>query len=342
MKSFRSAFFPALIAVIIMPFFSQVAAGETIVVYTALEDDEYPAYLELFRKKHPDITIKTVRDSTGIITAKFLAEKGNPQADVIWGLAATSLIKAKKEGMLEPYAPKGLEKVDPLFRDPAEPPFWVGIKAWETGFIVNTIELEGRGLPMPRSYVDLVKPEYRGLVVMANPASSGTGYLTVSGIMQIMGEEKGWEYLDKLDANMMQYTHSGSKPAKMAGQGECVIGISFGYRGLKQKSKGEPVETIWPSEGSGWDLEANALVKKQGIKAAAKTFLDFAISDDIMKLYADIYPITSVDTGMPVPDGYPDDPKSLIIPNDLDAAADRRDGVLLEWSRRYEGKSESW
>lgn len=194
---------------------------------------------------------------------------------------------------------------------------------------------------MPRSYADLIKPEYKGLIVMANPASSGTGYFTVSGVLQLMGEEKGWDYLDKLDANMMQYTHSGSKPAKMAGQGECIIGISFGYRGLKQKSKGEPVETVWPSEGAGWDLEANALVEKAVIKDAARTFLDFAISQDIMKLYADIYPITSVDTGFPAPEGYPADPRSLIIRNDLDASSDARDAVLAEWSRRYDGKSES-
>lgn len=315
-------------------------AGEALVVYTALEDDEYPAYLDLFAERHPDIDVRVVRDSTGIITAKFLAEKDNPQADVVWGLAATSLIRAKKEGMLEPYSPEGLDAVDAMFRDPAAVPHWVGIKAWETGFIVNTIELRERGLPMPRGYADLIRPEYRGLVVMANPASSGTGYLTVSGILQIMGEKDGWEYLDRLHANMMQYTHSGSKPAKMAGQGECVIGISFGYRGLKQKSRGEPVETVWPAEGSGWDLEANALVRKPAIKDAARAFLDFAISPEVMRLYADVYPITSVDTGLAVPDGYPADPRSLIIRNDLDAAAEARDAVLAEWSRRYDGKSE--
>jgi iron(III) transport system substrate-binding protein len=335
-KSILCAFF------VMTSFFSLpvLHAAESIVVYTALEDDEYPTYLELFRKTHPGIDVKVVRDSTGIVTAKFLAEKNNPQADVIWGLAATSLIKAKKKGMLEPYAPKGLEKVEPMFRDYAQPPEWVGIKAWETGFIVNRIELEARGLATPETYTDLLKPEYKGLIVMANPASSGTGYLTVSGILQLFGEEKGWEYLDKLDANMMQYTHSGSKPAKMAGQGECVIGISFGYRGLKQKSKGEPVETVWPAEGAGWDLEANALVRKPVMKDAAKTFLDFAISDEVMKLYADIYPITSIDTGFPAPDGYPADPKSLIIQNDLEAAAEAREAILAEWSRRYDGKSE--
>ncbi len=317
-----------------------VVAGESIVVYTALEDDEYPGYLELFKAKHPDIDVKIVRDSTGIVTAKLLAEKDNPQADVVWGLAATGLITAAEEGMLEPYSPKNLEKAKPLFRDPANPPRWVGIKAWETGIGVNTIELEKLGLPIPRDYGDLLNPAFRGQITMPNPASSGTGYLTVSAILQLMGEQAGWEYLDRLHENIMQYTHSGSKPGKMAGQGECIIGISSGYRGLKQKLAGEPVETIWPASGSGWDLEANALVEKPVVKEAAKTFLDFALGEDVMKLYAEIYPITSVDSGLPAPEGYPADPMSILIRNDLIQAAADRDRVLAEWSARYDGKSE--
>ena len=109
---------------------------------------------------------------------------------------------------------------------------------------------------------------------MSNPNSSGTGFLTVSGVLQLNGKdtEKGWEYLDKLHENISQYVHSGSKPAKMAAAGETAVGISFGYAGISQKAKGAPVEVIFPKEGSGWDLEANALMKKDEIKPAAKTF----------------------------------------------------------------------
>ena len=120
-----------------------------ILVYTALEDDEIPRYLALFKKDHPDINVKIVRDSTGIVTAKLLAEKDNPQADVVWGTAATSLMLCDQAGMLVPYAPKGLEKVLPNMRDSKNPPHWVGIKAWETGFCVNTVECKNLNLPCP-------------------------------------------------------------------------------------------------------------------------------------------------------------------------------------------------
>ncbi len=319
---------------------TRMVNAEELIVYTALEDDEYPGYLELFKKAHPDITVKVVRDSTGIVTAKLLAEKDNPQADVVWGLAATSLLVCDQAGMLAPFAPKDLPKVNPTLRDAANPPRWVGIKAWETGFCVNTVEAEAQSLPIPLSLADLVKPVYKGKIVMPNPASSGTGFLTVSAILQTMGEKKGWEYLDQLHQNIAQYTHSGSKPCKMAGAGEFPIGISFGYRGIIQKKKGEPVETIFPKEGSGWDVEANALIKKAAIKKSAEAFLNWALSPEVMKVYAKVYPVTAYPTGEPIPEGYPSDPFRQLIKNDLNWAAKNRDAILTEWSRRYDSKSE--
>jgi iron(III) transport system substrate-binding protein len=314
-------------------------AGE-ILVYTALEDDEIPVYLENFKKHHPDIEVKIVRDSTGIITAKLLAEKDNPQADLVWGTAATSLLLCDQVGMLAGYAPKNLEKVRDRFRGQGDQPRWVGIKAWMTGLCINTVELEAANLPMPESYADLIKPEYKGHLTMSNPGSSGTGFLTVSAILQMMGEEKGWAYLDKLNDNIVQYTHSGSKPCKLAGAGECTIGISFGYRGIMQKKKGEPVHTVFPKEGSGWDIEANALIKKSDIKPDAKVFLDWAISDEVMKLYAQIYPVTAIATDIPIPEGYPSDPEKQLIENDFDWAAKNRARILEEWTKRYDSKSE--
>lgn len=312
--------------------------GEKLTVYTALEDDELDGYVSAFESAHPDIGIEIVRDSTGIITAKLLAEKDNPRADVIWGLALTSLLVCDEYGMLEGYNPAGIENIRKGFRDErSDEAHWVGIKAWMTGFIGNEIELKNKGLDMPRSYDDLLDPQYRGLLVMPNPASSGTGFLTVSAILQLKGEEAGWEYLGRLHENMAMYTHSGSKPAKMAGKGEFPIGISFAYRGFKQQADGEPVTTTFPAEGSGWDLESNALVKKGRIHKHAKTFLDWAISREMMELYSQVYPIIAYDMEVDVPDGYPKDPSGQLIENDFYWAAKNRERILKEWSSRFEG-----
>jgi iron(III) transport system substrate-binding protein len=316
------------------------ADSETITVYTALESDQIAGYLPMFEAAYPNIKVNIVRDSTGIVTAKLLAEKDNPQADLVWGLAATSLLVANEQGMLEPYSPEGIDRVREEFRDPADPPSWVGIDTWISAFCVNTIELENNGLTMPTSWEDLTKPEYKGFLVMPNPASSGTGFLSVSSVLQRLGEEAGWEYLESLHENIDQYTHSGSKPCKLAGSGEYPIGISFGYRGIIQKEKGEPVETVFPSEGSGWDVESNALVKKDNIKPGAKTFLDWAISDQMMAEYAKNFPITSVETDQPVPDGFPSDPIAQLAGNDFSWAAANRERILEEWTVRFDSKSE--
>lgn len=320
---------------------AETKVNKEITVYTALEDDQIQAYLGSYNATHPDMKVNIVRDSTGIITAKLLAEKDNPVADAVWGLAATSLLALDKEGLLEPYAPEGLDRIQDKFRDSAETPKWVGIDAWETAFIVNTVELEKKNLPIPTSYADLAKPEYKGMIVMPNPASSGTGYLDVAGWLQLMGEEQGWTFMDKLHVNIQTYTHSGSKPAKMAAAGEAVIGISFGYRGITEKKKGAPVEVVFPSEGSGWDVEANALIKKSEMKAEAKSFLDWAISDEPMKEYNNNYAIIAVKgETTSIPEGYTKNPIEQLINYDLVQSANNRDVILAEWSKRYDGKSE--
>jgi iron(III) transport system substrate-binding protein len=319
--------------------FPSAAAGD-LNVYTALEDDELAVYLPAFKKAHPEINIKLTRDSTGIVTAKLLAEKDNIVADVVWGTASTSLLVCDDLGMIKGYNPKGVEKVRKGMKDGVNDPVrWVGIKAYVTGVVGNTIEMKSKGLVMPKSYADLLKPMYRGYLVMPNPASSGTGFLTVSAILQVMGEEKGWDYMDQLHRNIAMYTHSGSKPAKMTGNGEFPIGISYAYRGFKQRSKGEPVVVAFPAEGSGYEVQANALMKKPRIKKEAKVFLDWVISDEAMAMYAKGYPIVATDIAVEVPDGWPSDPMSVLIDNDLMWAAKNRKAILKEWIKRYDSKS---
>ncbi|MDR2610934.1 MAG: putative 2-aminoethylphosphonate ABC transporter substrate-binding protein [Clostridiales Family XIII bacterium] len=318
------------------------AASGTITVYTALEDEQVTAYLAKFNETYPDIQVNPVRESTGVITAKLLAEKDNPVADVIWGTAASSLLVLDTENMLEPYTPEGVDRILPEFKSDKADPTWVGIDAWETAFIVNTVELEKLGLKVSdiKTYQDLLNPKLKGHIVMSNPNSSGTGLLTVTGLLQLYGKDTndGWDYLTKLHENVAQYVHSGSKPAKMAAAGECVVGVSFGYAGISQKQQGAPVEIIFPTDGSGWDVEANALMKKSSINPAAKTFLDWAISDDAMNLYKENYPIIATGQGGKY-DGFSVNPVDQLIDNDLVWVAQNRENILNEWMTKYDAKS---
>jgi iron(III) transport system substrate-binding protein len=311
-----------------------LAQKQTVVVYTAIENEQIADYMKALNKTLPNIELKMLRLSTGDISARFMAEKDNMQAEAIWGVGATNILIFKSAGLLEPYAPKGLDKIQPLFRDKANPPSWVGIDIYMSAFCVNTEMTKKHNLPMPASWADLTKPVYKGQVVMPNPASSGTGYLSVASILQRMGEAEGWKYLDALDKNIAEYTKSGSKPCKDAAAGERAIGVSFEYVALEMKKKGSPVEMVLPKEGSGYEMEANALTKKGAKNPAAKQFLDWAASDEAMALYAKYFAAVAV-AGMPVPEGLPKDISKVVYPNDFDWSAKNRDRILAEWQKRY-------
>lgn len=113
-----------------------LAQKTQLTVYTALETDQIKAYQTAFNKVEPDIEIKWVRDSTGVITSKLLAEKASPQADAVWGVAASSMALFEQQGMLEPYAPLNLDAVMPQYRDKKNPPAWVGMDVF--GAVVSS------------------------------------------------------------------------------------------------------------------------------------------------------------------------------------------------------------
>ncbi|MCO5058726.1 MAG: putative 2-aminoethylphosphonate ABC transporter substrate-binding protein [Rhizobiaceae bacterium] len=330
----------ALFASTVMLGASAAFADTELTVYTAIEAEDLQRYAETFNKEHPDIKVNWVRDSTGVVTAKLLAEKNNPQADVIWGLAATSLLVLKTEGMLEPYAPKGLDQLKAEFKDSDNPPSWVGMDAWVASVCYNTVESEKLGLPMPKSWKDLTDAAYKGHVVMPNPASSGTGFLDVSSWLQIFGEEEGWKFMDGLHENIAAYTHSGSKPCKMAAAGEIPIGISFAFRAAKSKADGAPLEIIVPEEGIGWDMEAIGIVAGTANLEAAKTLVDWTISKTAMEMYNVGYAVVGMPGVAKPVKFFPENIEEKMIKNDFEWAANNREAILSEWTKRYDNKSE--
>ena len=316
------------------------AYSDTLTVYTAVEAEDLKKYAARFNEDHPDIEIKWVRDSTGIVTAKLLAEKNNPQADIVWGLAATSLMLLGNEGMLAPYSPKGVEMLDPKFRDSANPTSWTGMDAWVASICVNTVEATKYNLPTPKKWRDLTNPVYKGHVIMPNPNSSGTGFLDVSSWLQLFGEGGGWTFMDGLHENIARYTHSGSKPCKLAASGEIPIGISFAFRGAKSKAKGAPLDIIIPEEGIGWDMEATAIIKGTKNMKAAQTLADWSISKKANEMYNEGYAVVAMPGVAKAVEFFPPEVASKMIDNDFAWAATNRKRILTEWQSRYDSKSE--
>ena len=308
-------------------------------VYTALEPDQLGPYKEAFEKANPDVEIAWVRDSTGVITARVLAEKDNPRADVIWGLGASSIALFDSMGMLEAYAPKGIAEVKPVFRSSKNPPSWTGMDAWLAVMCFNTVEGGKKNLPKPTSWADLANPVYKDSIVMPNPASSGTGYQAVYAWIQIMGEKAAWDFMDKLHQNIAVYTHSGSAPCVQAAKGERIIGIGFDMRGAKEKTAGAPIDIIMAKEGAPWDMEATAIVKGTKNLAAAQKLADFAVTKGAYELYGKYYAILGYPGINAAPPNYPPSADAAMAKIDLAQMGQERAKILAEWTKRYDSKS---
>ncbi len=315
------------------------AQAAQLTVYTALEPEQLAPYKAAFEADNPGITIAWVRDSTGIITARLLAEKDNPRADVIWGLAASSMLIFEDQNMLQSYTPKGAEQLKPAFRSPKNPMTWTGMDAWLGVVCFNTREAVKRNMRQPKSWKDLTNPIYKGQIVMANPSSSGTGYLMVAAWLQLFGEQEGWNYMSGLHENIAVYLHSGSAPCVQAARGEFTVGIGFDLRGALLKAQGAPIDIVIMKEGSGWEMEATAIHRGTRNLAAAQRLADFAVSRKAMELYNQYYAITAFPGVSALPAFYPPNGETSMVKNDFPWMAKNRDRILQEWTRRYDTKS---
>lgn len=329
----------ALTAVAVMAGGTALAQKTKLTVYTALENDQLKIFKDTIEKAVPSVEIAWVRDSTGVVTARFMAEKGNPQADMVLGLSGSSMAAFAKQGLLEPYTPKGIADLKPVFRSGANPETWVGMDAYLSVVCFNTVEADKKKLPKPASWKDLTKPEFVNSIVMPNPASSGTGYLTVAAWLQIMGEQAGWKFMDDLHKNVAVYTHSGSAPCVQAAKGERIIGIGFDMRGAREKTAGAPIDLILPAEGAGWEMETSGIVKGRPNVAAAKLVQDWVASREANELYGKYYAIVAHPAVKAAPPNYPANAEKAMVKNDLDWMATNRDRILAEWTKRYDGKS---
>jgi iron(III) transport system substrate-binding protein len=308
-------------------------------IYTALENDQLGPFKQSIEAAVKEVEVVWVRDSTGVITARFMAEKENPRADLVMGLAATSIIVFKKAGLLESYKPEGADGLKPVFLDDRPPHAWTGMDAYLGVICFNTVEGGKVNVKTPATWKDLLNPALKGKLVMPHPASSGTGYLMVGGWLQMMGDAEGWKFMDALHENMAVYTHSGSAPCVQAARGERVAGIALDMRGASEKTKGAPIDVVIPPEGTGWELEATAVVKASKNMALAKKVADWGASKAANDLYAQTYAITARADAQKLPPNYPAGAEKGMIKNDLNWMAENRERILAEWTKRYDSKA---
>jgi len=257
-----------------------------LIVYGSCEEEYLAAACKHFEELY-GIKVSYQRLSTGEVQAKIKEENGNPSGDVWFGGTTDPYNESAAAGLLMSYeAVNAKHLTAEQYRDADG--CWYGIYKGILGIMVNTTELQLKGLTAPEGWTDLLKPEYAGLVWLSNPSTAGTAKLVINTMVQMLGHDEAMEYFVALDKNIQQYTKSGSGPSKKVGIGECVIGVGFLHDGIYQILQGyENIGLIIPTEGTSYEIGATAIFEGCEHEAAAQLWIEYALSPECVELADD-------------------------------------------------------
>ncbi len=311
------------------------AQAASLTLYCSAQED----WCQLLARSFEDATgidVNMTRKSSGETFAQIKAESSNPKGDIWWGGTGDPHLQAAEEGLTEAYVSPMREQLHPWAISQAESAGdrTIGIYSGALGYGYNADILAANNLPEPGCWKDLLKPEYKGHVQMANPNSSGTAYTTLASMVQIFGEDEGFEFMKGLHANINQYTKSGSAPIKAAGRGENTIGIVFMHDAVKQAVSGFPIKVVAPCEGTGYEIGSMSIVSGARNMDEAKKFYDWALSAEAQNLALQVnaFQVPS-NTGAETSPSAPDMSTIKLIDYDFKkyGSSDERKRLLKKW-----------
>ncbi|OMF28057.1 iron ABC transporter substrate-binding protein [Paenibacillus sp. FSL H8-0548] len=302
----------------------------SLVIYAGLYEDHAIRAIEMFQKE-TGIKVSYTRLSAGEVLERIRKEKDNPNASVWFGGTADTFVQAKQEGLLEPYESINARMIDPEYKD-AEG-YWTGIYIGSIAFISNKTWLQQTGLSVPQSWEDLLKPEYRTMIAMGSPNLSGTGYTVLATIIQLLGEEKGFDYFRKLNQLSPVYTSSGSTSGRAAGMGDVGTAIAFSHDAIKLYKEGfQNIVISFPKEGTGYEIGGVGIIKNGPNMEEARKFVDWSLTkqaQEIGKQVGNYQMLTNQDA---IP---PEEAISLqsinVITYDFNWAGSNRERLITKW-----------
>jgi iron(III) transport system substrate-binding protein len=316
--------------------FAQAGPGQVNVICSVQAD--WCNMIQTVFAKSTGIKVNMSLKGSGEALAQLIAEKANPKTDVWFGGTGDPHLQAAESDLTIEYRSPTLAQLQPWAQQQAKQSGYktVDIYSGPLGFGYNTELLAKKKLAVPRSWADLLKPEYKGEIQVANPASSGTAYTMVATLVQLMGEDKAFEYMKGLHRNIGQYTRSGTGPIKAVARGETAVSISFVHDGPGEKLQGFPVETVTPSEGTGAEIGSMSIVKGAKNLEQAKKFYEWALTAQAQQFGAATrqYQLPS-NKATPVDPNVPDFKKIKLIDYDYakyGASAERR-RLIAKWEK---------
>ncbi len=230
--------------------------------------------------KTTGVKVNMTAKGSGEALAQLNAERANPKTDIWFGGTGDPHLQAAEQGLTLEYKSAQLKDLHPWAQKQATDSQYrtVGVYLGPLGFGFNKELLAKKKAQPPAAWADLLKPEFKGEVQMANPASSGTAYTMIATLVQLMGEEKAFDYMKKLHGNISTYTRSGTAPVKAAARGETMVSISFVHDVTTEGVNGFPVGSATPSEGTGAEIGSMSIVKNGPNTEAAKKFYEWALT----------------------------------------------------------------
>jgi iron(III) transport system substrate-binding protein len=274
--------------------FTLVAAAGTaqaasLTLYCSAQEDWCQLVANTFEETS-GIEVNMTRKSSGETFAQIKAESANPRGDIWWGGTGDPHLQAAEEDLTMKYMSPMRDQLHPWAISQAESSGnrTIGIYSGALGYGYNTDLLKAAGLKAPTCWADLLDPSFDGHVQMANPNSSGTAYTTLATIVQLFGEDKGFEFMAGLHANINQYTKSGSAPIKAAARGESTVGIVFMHDAVKQAVAGFPITVVAPCEGTGYEIGSMSIIDGARNEDSAKAFYDWALTTEAQNLALEV------------------------------------------------------
>jgi iron(III) transport system substrate-binding protein len=264
------------------------AAQGNLVVYCAVQEEWCRPMVAAFERK-TGVKVAMTRKSSGEIYAQVKAEASNPRGDLWWGGTGDPHLQAAEEGLTVEYKSPMLKDLLPWAVKQAEQSKFrtVGIYAGVLGYGYNTELLARKKLPEPKCWADLLSDKYKDDVQVADPNSSGTAYTLLATIVQLHGEDKGFDFLKRLHKNINQYTKSGAAPAKAAASGETLIGITFLHDLVTMAVQGGPLKTVAPCEGTGYEVGSMSIIKGGKNQKEARAWYDWALTPEAQSIGAE-------------------------------------------------------
>jgi iron(III) transport system substrate-binding protein len=288
--------------------------------------------LDTLVKKRLKVNVGSICMPGGTLWTKLQSEKPNIRADVTFGMSVNRAIVGKRQGLFLQHKSKAWESIPKAFGDPDG--FYYMPYGWADILCANTKLMKKSGLKEPKSWNDLLDPKWKGKIVWPNPATSSGAYLFVAGMVRLMGEDKAFNYLEKLDKNISQYTKSGGAPSLFVGRGEATIGLSNTTSLGAHIREGYPLEPIVPKEGLPYTTTYIGIFKSAVNVKEAKMWVDLIASEEAQTL---IGKHSAIIARPGVKNVFWGPRIDLIVIKDFDQewVADNRARLLEKWKAKF-------